>query len=117
MTRGSGPISWLGGTEPRKRHRMGSKGVTAQQEAAGRASRARRPCGAGPEEAGESWSAGGSGGGEQHGGLGRKRSWVGESCSQRPGASRSQGARPGDVAEGGLPLTSGGAVERTGSTR
>lgn len=94
------PISRPGGTGQRKRHRTGSRGVTARQEPAGRASRAGGPCGAGLGEAA---------GGEWCGGP--RRSWVGQSCSRCRVASHSQGARPGGAAGGGPD------VERSGLTR
>lgn len=66
--RASGSISWRGGIEPRRRHRMGSTGVTAAQEAAGTASRAGGTCVAGRGGAGGSRSSGGTGGGGWSGG-------------------------------------------------
>lgn len=64
--RGTSLIRWRGGTEPRRHHRTGSRGVTAQREAAGRESRGRAPCEAGVGEVGE------AGGGER---------WGEQSCS------------------------------------
>lgn len=93
-------ISWPGGTGLCKRHRTGSRNVTAQQEAAGRASRA-----GGPGAVGLGEVAGGKWGG------GTRRSWAGQSCSQRCVASHSQGARPGGEAGRGPD------VEQAGSTR
>ena len=78
-----------GESEPRKRRRTSSRGVTARQEAAGTASRAGGPCG------GLCRCAGGAVGGERGA----------SSCSQRHGASRSQGGHPGVEVGRGRQLT------------
>lgn len=76
-------------------------GVTAQQEVAGTVSRGGSLGEAGWWGAGGSWSAEGADGGEWR--EGPRKSWVGQSYTQLPGASQCQVEHLGGAAVRGPP--------------